>query len=205
MMNRATKTGQYIIALIHSILNDEMPPEKPDDVSFEDVFMMSREHMISVMTYTAIEKLQIKPDEDFLKRWSQSAYTNVAQSVVQLSERDHIYKVLEQHKIPYIPLKGCLAKEMYPKPECREMSDLDILVRRADAAKLKPVMENLGYKCERFDIEKDAVVISPVYSSHTSIVVPSQSTITLSPGLWLICIVSVLIKELCVLIEWFLL
>ena len=155
MIDQATKTGLYIVALIRGILNDEMLPEKPDDVSFKDVFKMSKEHMISVMTYTAIEKLQTKPEEDLIKKWNQSAYTNIAQSVIQLSERDNIYKVLEQNRIPYIPLKGCLVKEMYPKPEYREMSDLDILVKRADAAKLKPVMESLGYKCKSFDIEKD--------------------------------------------------
>jgi len=64
-----------------------------------------------------------------------------------------LMKVL--YKILYIPLKGCLVKEMYPKPEYREMSDLDILVKRGDAAKLKPVMESLGYQCERFGFEKD--------------------------------------------------
>lgn len=155
MIDQTVKTGQYIVALIRSILKNEAPPEKPGDVSFEDVFRMSKEHMISVMTYSAVEKLLVKPGEELLNKWGQSAYTNIAQSVVQLAERNNIYKALEQYKIPYIPLKGCLVKEMYPKPEYREMSDLDILVKRADAAKLKPVMESLGYQCESFDIEKD--------------------------------------------------
>ncbi|MDO4193484.1 MAG: nucleotidyltransferase family protein [Erysipelotrichaceae bacterium] len=155
MTDQTVKTGQYIVSLIRSVLKNEPSPEKPGDVSFEDVFRMSRKHMISVMTYAAVKNLQEKPEEELLNKWSSSASLNIAQSVVQLSEREMIYQTLDQHQISFVPLKGCIVKEMYPKPEYREMSDLDILVKRTDAEKLRPVMEELGYRCDSFGIEKD--------------------------------------------------
>ena len=88
MTDQTVKTGQYIVSLVRSILKNEPSPEKPGDVSFEDVFRMSRKHMISVMTYTAVKTLQEKPDEELLNKWSSSASLNTAQSVVQLSERE---------------------------------------------------------------------------------------------------------------------
>lgn len=155
MTDQTVKTGQYIVALVRSVLKNEPSPEKPGDVSFEDVFRMSRKHMLSVMTYAAVKTLQVKPEKELLTKWGESASVNTAQSVVQLAERDKIYQTLGQSQIPFVPLKGCIVKEMYPKPEYREMSDLDILVKRTDAAKVKPLMEALGYRCERFDIGED--------------------------------------------------
>ena len=68
MIDQTVQTGQYIVSLIRSILNDEVPSEKPGGVLFEDVFRMSREHMISAMTYAAVENLQIKPEGGLLEK-----------------------------------------------------------------------------------------------------------------------------------------
>lgn len=55
--------------------------------------------------------------------------------------------VLENAKIPYIPLKGAVTKELYPQPWMRTGCDIDILVHEEDvenAAKI--IAETLGYK-----------------------------------------------------------
>jgi hypothetical protein len=45
-----------------------------------------------------------------------------------------------------MPLKGCLLKRRYPKHEFRPMGDADILIRMDQYDRIKPLMEELGFK-----------------------------------------------------------
>lgn len=60
---------------------------------------------------------------------------------------EKVCAVLENAKIPYIPLKGSVIKNLYPQPWMRTGCDIDILVHEKDvdnAAKI--ITESLGYK-----------------------------------------------------------
>lgn len=150
-----TETGRYIVHLIFSLLNGQKPKEKPDNVSFEDIFEMSIKHNLCVMTLTAIDQLDQKPNQVLYEEWNRKRKISATQGAVQLIEKDRIYKVLEDNSIKYIPLKGCLLKEMYPKPDYREMSDLDILIQEQDREEVRKIMENLGYDTNKYGQEKD--------------------------------------------------
>ncbi len=55
--------------------------------------------------------------------------------------------VLENAKIPHIPLKGAVIKELYPEPWMRTGCDIDILVREEDVENAsKLITEALGYE-----------------------------------------------------------
>lgn len=55
--------------------------------------------------------------------------------------------VLEKAKMPYIPLKGSVIKELYPKPWLRTGCDIDILVHEQDVdAAAAAIAEELGYE-----------------------------------------------------------
>ena len=55
--------------------------------------------------------------------------------------------VLEKTKTPYIPLKGSVIKELYPKPWLRTGCDIDILVHEEDVdAAAAAIADELGYE-----------------------------------------------------------
>ncbi len=55
--------------------------------------------------------------------------------------------VLENAKIPYIPLKGAVIKDFYPQPWMRTGCDIDILVHEEDAENAANIItESLGYE-----------------------------------------------------------
>lgn len=147
------KTCEYIIKLIRALLTETNPPELPEGISFEDVYRMAKKHHIRNMCLYAIEKLQNQPDEELRSKWNREKAISCAQSAVQLSERDRIIHAFSENGIDCLPLKGCLMKEMYPKPEYREMSDLDILIHRKDEKKVRDLMESIGYKTDKYDAE----------------------------------------------------
>ena len=140
------RTCEYIISLIRALLKEEQPSEKPEDISFEDVYEMAKKHHILNMCLYAIEKLQKQPDEKLLNEWKRQRDIAAVQSAVQLSERNKILGRFKQEGIACLPLKGCLLKEMYPKPEYREMADLDILIHANDVEKTSFILCDLGYE-----------------------------------------------------------
>ncbi len=60
---------------------------------------------------------------------------------------EKVSKVLEDAKIPYIPLKGAVIREFYPQPWMRTGCDIDILVHEDDVDNAaKAIIEKLGYE-----------------------------------------------------------
>lgn len=60
---------------------------------------------------------------------------------------------LEEAGILYLPLKGMILKDYYPKPGMREMGDYDILFDANRAEDVKAIMEELGFETESFGKE----------------------------------------------------
>lgn len=60
----------YLIHLLKSILNTAQPEEKPENLSFEKIFNISKHHGVANMSYYAIEKLEKKPDSQLAKKWA---------------------------------------------------------------------------------------------------------------------------------------
>lgn len=55
--------------------------------------------------------------------------------------------VLEKNKTPYIPLKGSVIKDIYPKPWLRTGCDIDVLVHEEDVdAAAAAIADELGYE-----------------------------------------------------------
>ena len=143
-------TGRYAVHLIDSLLQGTAPENKPEEISFEDLYRLSVFHNVSTMCLSALKKTDQVIEPELLKKWENRSALSTGQSMTQLHERKSIYEALEENKIDYLPLKGCLLKDMYPDPNYREMSDLDILIREKDADQIKSLMENMGYTCSAF-------------------------------------------------------
>ncbi len=54
-------------------------------------------------------------------------------------------RLLEQEKLPFIPLKGAVIREKYPEPWMRTSSDIDVLVHPRDLERALACMQAAGY------------------------------------------------------------
>lgn len=157
-MNNVLNTNEkYIILLLKSILNNSIPPEKPEDVSFEKIYSLAKYHNIDNMLFYAINKLKNKPSSELLKIWKERCYKGISRDLIQKMELDKILDSFEKNKIKNIVLKGFELKKLYPKSDMRFMSDIDILISKKDAEKVSLIMTELGYKIISYGKEKDDV------------------------------------------------
>lgn len=74
----------------------------------------------------------------------------------QTAMLSRLFAAFEERGIDYLPLKGVLLKELYPKPEMRRMGDADILFRREQHDTIKEVLTEMGFT---FDYETDHEVV----------------------------------------------
>ncbi len=65
-------------------------------------------------------------------------------------DRQRILAALEAEGIRYMPLKGAVLQELYPRFAMREMSDNDILFDAERAADVRRIMERLGFTADSF-------------------------------------------------------
>ena len=55
---------------------------------------------------------------------------------MQQLELENVMAHFEKEGIDYVPLKGWIIKNLYPKPDMRSMCDVDILIRDEDKKKI---------------------------------------------------------------------
>ena len=122
------KVSEYLLELLRCALNDAMPDEKPENVAWENVFLMAKKHSVISLSFHAVQKLKNGPEPELMKKWSTRNAKLLAQCVNQETEYCALTTCFEEHEIPFLPLKGSVIRDLFPMPHLREMSDIDILV-----------------------------------------------------------------------------
>ena len=112
-----------------------------------DVTALARTHDIANIAADALMK------NGFISRSDEHAAELLKQldlSVMRCAQHDFALaeasEALCKAKIPHIPLKGSVIKNLYPQPWMRTSCDIDILVREDDFEPARKVIESLGYE-----------------------------------------------------------
>lgn len=141
--------GEYLVEILSSALHQEKAPELPLALTWEKVYEFAESHGTETLAFYGAQPY-IKELPELYKRWKRSCDRNLIQSVMQKTERETLYSEFAERGISFLPLKGCELKELYPREEFRQMSDLDILIQPQDAEQVREMMEELGYATDEF-------------------------------------------------------
>lgn len=94
-----------------------------------------------------------------------------------------VIRVLNEHSIPFIPLKGIvLAERLYKDVGLRGMCDMDILVKPQDVERTRELVLGLGWK-DKAKAEKSAYMTETLDHQHPYAFVLDSSTIELHKDL----------------------
>ena len=112
----------------------------------EDVCALAGKHDLVHLVGQALSKKPAPPSEA-LEKSKKSAM----QAFMRYVQRNHEYvqvcTILEEAKIPYIPLKGTVLRDYYPEPWMRTSCDTDILVKEENLdAATALLVEKMGYR-----------------------------------------------------------
>jgi len=118
---------------------------KPDaerirGMDMQQLYKAAAFHTLTAMTAFALESAGVKD-----KAFSQAKEKAIRKTMLLDSERRKLFAYLEKNGIWYMPLKGVILKELYPKYGMRQMADNDILFDEAHRDAVRAFFESNGY------------------------------------------------------------
>ena len=117
-----------------------------------------------------------KVPSEILSAFEALNYRNIFISENQTYELERLKKAFKGKNISFVLLKGANLKEIYPQPEMRSMSDVDILIKPQEYDTITEIMQELGYT---FKYESDHELVWALESRLTvelhKYVVPSYN------------------------------
>ena len=123
----------------------------PDDFNLTDqiegIYRLSKRHDIVHLIGDAICRNNLLPESKFLNAFKLQMMMAVGRYEQQNAEFKRICEALEIAEISYIPLKGSVIREYYPKPWMRTSCDIDILVKAENlSAAVNHLVKTLNYQ-----------------------------------------------------------
>lgn len=145
------KNAYDMIYLTACAVNGKVPKkERVEKIDKEKLFEVSETHILTAAVAYALESAGVKEDN-----FTQAKEKSVRKNIIMDMERSKILARLEKEKIWYMPLKGSIIKDWYPKLGMRQMSDNDILCADERRKDVKYLMEDLGFVCQHYEVGND--------------------------------------------------
>ena len=140
------KNATDMIYLTACVINGRKPKqERIEALDLPKLFEVSQKHILTACVAYALESAGVK-DNDF----TQAKEKAIRKNILLDAERRTILRKLEAEKIWYMPLKGSLLHDWYPKLGMRQMADNDILVDSQKMSEVRDIFLDSGYICEHF-------------------------------------------------------
>lgn len=130
-----------IIHLLSSALCQTVSEKTKEHIDLAGIYEIARKHNIVNALYYAVKDMPNKRIEPFRRAWVHSVQVDAVQDM----EVENVLRQLELERIRCVPLKGHIIKNLYPYPEMRSKSDIDILIDADNMPQITDIMVKLGF------------------------------------------------------------
>ncbi len=134
----------YLANLAISQLKGEKPVDIPDNLDIDEIIDISYRNHMNYMILGALVRVSNLAEEKKTELRSK-LQISILRTLTQITELKRIVDCFEKAEIKNQPMKGSCLKFLYPSPEMREMSDIDILVAEDRMDDVKRIMLDMGY------------------------------------------------------------
>jgi len=157
---------------LHNIIPEQSRVEQMD---LTLLYHFSKKHSLTAIVFMALEAAGAfsgSREEQLAGKWRDAKNKAIRKNLLLDAERNEILAFMEQSGIWYMPLKGIILKDMYPKLGMRQMADNDILYDKQFQKELFHYMTARGYQeCEFGKGNHDVYQKEPIYNfeMHTAL------------------------------------
>ncbi|MBQ7740695.1 MAG: nucleotidyltransferase family protein [Eubacterium sp.] len=162
----------YLIKLLRAYLYGETP-RLDTDIDYQRLYELSNSHNLSAVVFCVINQAENKYeiDKSAFKCFENDFLEAVVRYDIQKASITLINSVLSENGIRHVFFKGSRTKELFPVPEARVMSDIDVLIDKENRDKAKSVLVEKGFDCVNsngpvYDYKRDGVL----FEVHTKII-----------------------------------
>ena len=116
-------------------------------VTFDSVeaLKLAVKHKVESLFYYGIKNSGIYMDPDALDILRERVIALAAKQVRQSNACRELYEKFREKGVSFMPLKGAVMKDMYPKADMRYMGDVDILIKDEEYPIIKEIMTEQGF------------------------------------------------------------
>lgn len=146
------------------------PPEPDGDWNAPYLCRMAaKQNLLPVLAYEN-KQWKLFDDAAVCRQLDGVFYGTVAANLNRCVAFEALSKVLSEHGIAHMPVKGYYLRRLYPVPELRTFGDIDLLIHPADRKAVHALMLSLGYAANQdweptYSYRKDA----EYYEIHTNL------------------------------------
>lgn len=124
--NELFRVGRYLAHLIDCGLHDVPATPIPAGVAWQQVHALAVYNSVESMAWFGAKTCSDIP-LNLRERWQSEAEMTLFRRLRFDAERERIFAGLAQEGLSYLPMKGVLLANYYPRPEMRSMADNDFL------------------------------------------------------------------------------
>lgn len=152
-----------LIYLTHCALHGKQADrDRVREMDLKSVFALAHSQSMVAMAAWALDGV-LTPEQ--AAPWKDARERALRRNLMLDMERRHLCSVMEQWGIWYMPLKGSVMKDLYPRMEMRQMTDQDILFDTTHRGKMREYMLARGYEPKGHDdTHHDIYHKAPVYN-----------------------------------------
>ena len=125
-----TKIRDRLFMAIRKGMDIEVPSIELSVEECNEIMQIGERQSIQLIIYRGFKLMNLS--QDCLRQHDRSMLKAAYKYIMRSEELNRITGALDNVGIPYIPLKGAVLKQLYPEPELRTSSDIDVLVREKD-------------------------------------------------------------------------
>ena len=145
-MEQQLKNTYDLIYLMGCSLRQMPPdPQRVSGMDLEAIHQLSSSQSLDAMTCMALEASEVEFTGPLARLWIEKKNKVLRKTVLMDLERQAVCDYLEQIGAWYLPLKGSILQELYPRAGMRQMGDTDILYDSAFQAPLCRWFTDRGY------------------------------------------------------------
>lgn len=140
------KTGimKYLAEIVLSQFENRVPEPIPEGIELEELLKIANESQMQYIILAALIKLDIP--EEVVARIKPYLIKSTMKTLAQVQAAKELQEAFERAGIRNQVLKGSVLKFIYPRPEMREMSDVDIMVYESDFTEAENIMQRKGFE-----------------------------------------------------------
>lgn len=146
---------QGVIALVRAALTGKGQP-LPVDFDLEKVYDAILQHNIAVMALEGAVLCGLDKKLPAMQKLFVRAFRDIGRVEAQDRASERLFAAFEEAGIEFMPVKGALLRDLYPRRDYRSMGDMDVLIRLEQYEKIKEILAGLNFE-ERYESEYELI------------------------------------------------
>lgn len=135
---------KYTSELVNATFENRKPNSLPKELSMSEIIEVAIRGQMPYLLFNSL--IKVVDDSEYVGVIKNSLIASTMKTFTQVLAAKEITESFEKNGIRHQILKGTIMKNIYPSPEMREMSDIDLVVYDESLDSAAKIMEEMGYE-----------------------------------------------------------